>query len=451
MRQSKTLSYDVVVIGSGPGGFPAALAAARGGAKTLLVERNQFLGGAATSGLGNLGFIDRQNQPALGGIPLEFMQRLEAVGGAVGSYSCPVHNSISPVSPDLVKVVLSQMCAEAEVDVLYSTDLSDVQVINQKLCAIELRSKTYNFHVTADIFIDGTGDGELAFLAGCRFTLGDEREMMQPGTLMFSITGFDLERFFQYLDENPDDYGIKEPYAEGYNVDFFRRTKGHCFIGLQHLIEKARANGDFDVPRNQFIYITTPSDKLLAINTSRITMFDATNPFTFSKALDEGYRQVLQIRDFLRRYAPGFEHADISQISPTLGVRESRHFSGVHKLVFDQIYADEIERQSIGRCAYNVDIHSADTEIIDLALIERSFGIPYGCMVPPHLDGLLLSGRTIDVDSKVFAAIRVMGPCMAIGQAAGAAAAMCAKTKTAPVKLSIDELRQTLRAQDVIL
>lgn len=451
MKKSTCMSYEVVVVGGGPGGFPAAVAAARAGVKTLLVERNAFLGGTATSGLGNLGYIDRQGKPALGGIPVELLERLKSVGGAIGSFPCPVHNSITPLSPDMVKIVTSQMCCEAGVDVLYNAELSDVEVVNGRVIAISVLSKTVKFEIRSRVFIDATGDGDLAYLAGCRFRNGQSNGTMQPGTLMFTVTDYNLDAFFDYLERNPDDYGIKEDYAKGYNVDFFRRTKGHCFIGLQKLIERARENGDFDVPRNQFIYITTPSDKLLSINTSRVINLDAAEPLRLSEALAEGYEQVLQILRFMNKYVPGFEHAVISQISPTFGVRETRHFEGIECLTIGDIYTVKTEAASIGRCAYNIDVHSADSDTIDLTLVERSFGIPYGCLVPKDVDGLLLSGRIISVDSTVYAATRVMGPCMAVGQAAGVAAAQSAKSGTDVSGLSIAEIRKVLAAAGAVL
>ena len=443
--------YDVAVIGGGPGGFSAAVMAARAGAKTLLVERSAFLGGAATSGLGTLGYLDRRGDRALGGIPLEFIERLQAIGGAIGSFRCPVHNSITPLAQDMVKIICNRMCREAGVDVLYNAELSDAQVVNGVLTAVEIRSKAVSIRVKARTFVDGTGDGELAYRCGCRFVLGQASGAMQPGTLMFTVTGHNLPAFFEYLQAHPEDYGVKESYAVGYDVDFFRNTPGHCFIGLQRTIEKARANGDFDVPRNQFIYITTPSDKLLAINTSRILNLNATDPFQQSAALAQGYEQVLAILRFMNRYVPGFENAVISQISPSLGVRETRHFVGLETLRPDELYSAKTEQNAIGRCAYNIDVHSASAETIDLTLVDKSFGIPYGCLVPMGVEGLMLSGRTISVDPVVFAATRVMGPCMAVGQAAGLAAARRARTGQSLSEMDVAQLRRDLAGAGAVL
>ncbi|MEW2353538.1 FAD-dependent oxidoreductase [Spirillospora sp. NPDC029432] len=451
--RERSVTYDVAVIGGGPGGFPAALAAARNGARTILVERSAALGGAAASGLSILGFLDRSGNKALDGIPQEFMDRLAALGGAPGHFWCPVHNSISPVSSDLVKIVAMRMCREAGVDILFENELIGAEVDeNARLKAVTVFGKLTNTRIEATQFIDATGDGDLAYLAGVPFTRGQEgTEIMQPSTLVFTVTGHDLEKLFAFLDERPEEMGIKEDYADGYDVDFLRRTRGHCFIGLTDLVREAREAGDFSVPRNQFIHIATASEKLLTINTSRVTRIDASDPVELSAGLETGYQQVLEIVEFMRKYVPGFENVVISQISPALGIRETRHFMGRTRLTMDRLYTEDTSRKAIAQSAYNVDIHSGTGEGIDLTVIEKPYGIPYDCLVPQEVDGLLLSGRTISVDSTVFASARVMGTCMAVAEAAGTAAAMALAASGEVRDIDIEELRARLVAQGAMI
>lgn len=452
MNQIKKIKYDIVVVGGGPGGIPAAISAARQGKQVLLVERNSFLGGVAASGLGILGYLDRQGEKALGGIAQEIIDRMQEYGGATGHYRCPVHNSITPISPEIFKMAALEMCTEAGVKVLFNQEVLDVFVDNGKLRKIMIYGKCVQTEVEAELFIDATGDGDIAYMCGEHYTLGqDETGINQPCTLMFTVTDFNIERLWDYAEEHQEDFGIKEDYAKGYDIDFFKSTKGHCFIGLQGLIKKAKENGDFDVPRNQFIYITNPDSDLLAINTSRITNINASDPYELSDGINEGYQQIKTLIKFMNQYVPGFENARISQISPTLGIRETRHFEGVHRLTKEEMYSQETYDNAIALCAYNIDIHSGTSDHIDLTPVEKPFGIPFGCLIPAHIEGLLLSGRTISVDTPTFAATRVMGPCMAIGEAAGIAAALSIKEKKSVKELDVQEIRNVIIEKGGIL
>lgn len=446
MYQGVTKTYDIAVIGGGPGGIPAAVAAARRGKRVILVERNGFLGGAAASGLGILGYLDRSGNQALGGIAQEIMDRLIQVHGAKGHFRCPVHNSISPVSPEWVKIVAVELCREAGVDILFNNELLDVTVQNGHVKSVTVYGKCVHTVIEAKVFIDATGDGELAFMAGVPFVSGqDGTGIMQPATLMFTVTGYDLEKLLSFAQSHPQDFGIKESYADGYTPDFFRATPGHCFIGLTDVIRQAKAAGDFDIPRNQFIYITTPTEGLLAINTSRILNIDASDPYQLSAGLETGYQQVHRLMRFLNKYVPGFEEARLSSIAPTLGVRETRHFSGAYRLTREKMDSDEVKANAVAQSAYNIDIHSGTRDHIDLTPVEKPFGIPYGCMVPERIDGLLLSGRTICVDTETYASARVMGPCMAIGEAVGVAAAMSLEDGIEVRDVPVDALRAALQ------
>lgn len=446
MNQVNHLEYDIAVIGGGPGGISAAVTAGRRGYRVVLVERNAFLGGAATSGLGILGYLDRQGNTALGGFAQELIDKLEAMHGALGHFRCPVHNSISPISPECMKIAALELCLDAGVKVLFNQELLDVQVKNSRVKAVTVYGKCTQTVISAKQFVDATGDGDLAYMAGAAFHYGqDGTGIMQPATLMFTVTNYDLEKLLDFAETHPEDFGIKERYAEGYDPEFFRKTPGHCFIGLTKIIQQAKAAGDFDIPRNQFIYITTPTEGALAINTSRITCINASDPYQLSDGLVEGYQQVHQLMRFLHKYVPGFENARLASIAPSLGIRETRHFEGVYRLTCEEMYSYYVKEHAIAQSAYNIDIHSGTKDHIDLTPVSKPFGIPYGCLVPKELDGLLLSGRTISVDTRTYASARVMGPCLAVGEAAGEAAAMCLEAGVEPREIDVPTLRKRLR------
>ncbi len=185
----------MAVIGGGPGGLPVRYALREWG-KTILVERNSFLGGTAASGLGILGYLDRQGRKALGGIAQELIDRLTGYGGAIGHYPCPVHNSITPISPDWFKIVAVEMCREAGVEVLFNSELLDATIENGRVVCAEVYGKCTRTLIEAKVYIDGTGDGDLAYMAGARYMSGqDGTGIMQPCTLMFTVTNYNLENF----------------------------------------------------------------------------------------------------------------------------------------------------------------------------------------------------------------------------------------------------------------
>lgn len=438
--------YEIVVVGGGPGGFSAAIAAGRSGKKTVLIEKNGFLGGEAASGLGILGYIDREGNKALGGIAQELIDRLYKINGSLGHYHCPVHNSISPVSSESVKIITLEMCLEAGVDIIFNQELIDAKVINNRVTAISSYGNCTQMTFKGKVFIDATGNGDLSYMVGAKFHLGqDKTGIMQPSTLMFTVMNYNLPKFLNFIEKHPEELGIKEDFAKGYNTDFFKKTPGHCFIGLTEMIKKAKTNGDFDIPRNQFIYITTPSKDVLAINTTRIININASDPIQLSNGLVEGYKQISQLLNFMNKYVPGFENARIAKISPSLGIRETRHFKGEYTLKRSEMYSGFIKENAIAQSAYNIDIHSGTNTHIDLTPVSKPFGIPYGCLIPETIDGLLFSGRTISVDTETYASVRVIGPCIAIGEAAGEAASLCVEKDIQPRNVHVQDLRLRLR------
>ena len=452
MHRLKEMEYDVVVIGGGAGGLCAAISAAREGAKTILVERTGVLGGCAASGLTILGYMDRQGRKALGGMPQEFHDRLKDMSGSIGHYRCPVHNSMSPISAPMFKVLAVEMCKEAGVDILFNCDLTDVKVECGRITEVTVYGKCTDIRIKGKVFVDGTGDGDMAYMAGCEYQSGqDGTGLMQPSTLVFTMVDFDLDRFFDWIEHNPSEVGVKEEYARGYDVEFFRNTPGHCLIGLTETIKRARQNGDWTVPRNQFIYIKSSVKSLLVNNSGRVINIDASDPVELSDGLCEGYRQVHEIIDFLRKYVPGFERVAVSDISSTLGIRETRHFAGIRRLTKEEMFAYQADEETIALCAYNVDVHAGNGDKIDLSLLSAPFGLPYGCFVAKDVKNLFLAGRTLSVDTTVYAAARVMGPLMQASEGIGIAAAMCVRDQIDPAQAPVDKIREKLREKGAIL
>lgn len=452
MNTRDQVEYDIAVIGGGPGGIPAAIAAARQGAKVLLVERNGFLGGAAASGLGLLGFLDRQGRKVLSGIPEEFVERLAEVGGTLGHNRCPVHNSITPIQPDIFRIIAIEKCRDAGVDLLMHCELLDVKVDNRKITKVVVFGKGHQIEINAKVVIDATGDGDVAYMAGASYTKGqDGTGLMQPASLMFTVGNVNLESFYNYIENNPSEIELPDTYDSGYTADFFRNTKGHCFIGLKGLLTKAKENGEYTIPRDRFIYIISPNKNQVAVNSTRILNIDATDPWELTRGETEGHLQILQLMKLLKKYVPGFDESYVSSIAPGLGIRETRRIKGMKTLTVDDMLSNKIPEDAICLGAYNIDIHHGAEETIKLTSLEKPYGIPYGCLVSKDIEGLLMSGRCISVDTQVYGSMRIMGTCMAIGEAAGVAAALSVSKGCMPSELAYQAVTDTLKNSGAIL
>lgn len=453
-RRRKLCSYDVIVVGGGPGGIPAAIAAARAGMKTLLVERAAFLGGVAATGLPILAFYDRTGRQVVGGIGDELIKKLTAIGGSFdGHIPCPIHNSFTPVNPYLFRSIAVEMCEQAGVDILFSTEIQDVLVDNGKVCGAVLFSRSVLYDVECKTLIDATGDGTAAFLAGAEYEMGNKEDgKIQPVSLIFSVGNVDIDAMLEYIKANPDTFKTPDTYGPGieYTLDYFFNSESFYFTGFEEFIKEAKANGDFDIPRDRVIFAKQPNKNEIVINATRMINVDPTDPESFSKAEIEGHRQVTMLLNFFRKYCPGFENIFLANIAVGTYARESRRVTGIKTITKTNIDELMVPEDSVALAGYNVDIHQVGSGL-HLLPSAHAIGIPYGCLVSRNIEGLLTSGRCISVDPYPFGLTRAMATCMAIGEAAGTAAALAVQSDISLADLDVAQLRDRLVNNGAIL
>lgn len=454
MNQTKILQdYDVIVVGGGPGGIPAAIASAREGMRTLLVEKNPFLGGVASTGLPLLAFFDREGSQVVGGIGYEIIENLEPIGGSfAGHIPCPLHNSITPVNPFLFRNIAGEMCQEAGVDIFFSTDLRDVKVDDGKVSAVTLYSRNMEYEVNCKTLVDATGDGMAVYLAGANYSVGREGDSsIQPVSLVFSVGNVDLEEMLDYLKDNPDTFDTPDTYGEGmkYAIEDFTEPTSFYFTGFSEFIEEAKKNGEFDIPRDRIILAKQPNKNEVVVNATRVNDVDPTDPESLNDAEIEGHRQVLHLVKFLKKYCPGFKDAFLANTANGVYARESRRMTGIDTMTKENIDELAIPDDSIALAGYNIDIHSGET--IKFMPSKHGIGIPYGCLVSNNIEGLLASGRCISVEPYPFGLVRAMSTCLAIGEAAGTAAAMAIKNGKSLKDVNAGELRKLLSDRGAIV
>ena len=447
------LSADVLVIGGGPAGLCAAIAAARNGADTLLIEQNGFCGGMATAGL-VAPFMTCYDSGGgtmlIRGLFAELIDRLVAVGGAIHpskvsspsaftSYIKNGHNHVTPFRAESLKLIADRMLTESGVRILYHTLFVDAVTEGERVARVIVAMKDGLHAITAKTIIDCTGDGDCAAAAGVPYTLGNGAGRIQPATMFFRIGGVDSAQIDADIAANRD--------------NFYRRD-GVNYRSLHWWVERARQAGDWTLDRVSIGLFRGVDEDEWSINTSRIMGVDGTDSQSLTRGEIIGREQVEEIFRFLVKYVPGCAQARLLQSGSTLGIRETRHMAGIRTLTTDDVLACRVPDDAVMIAANAVDVHGRygprSNEYITLAP-NHCYGVPYGTMAAVNRTNLLVAGRCISAESDAAGAIRVMPPCMGLGQAAGTAAAMAAAAGTDLRELNTTALRDRLRAQKVML
>lgn len=454
MKRYTEIKAEILVIGAGPAGLSAAITAAREGKKVLLVEKNGYLGGNATLGLPLLGFLDLDGRRIVGGIAQEYVNRLTERGQCFGHRTCPKHNSVTNIDPEGFKLLAIEMCREAGLEVLLHLEACRVEKENGKLKKVIFYGKGNEIAVEADLFIDCTGDGDVAYLADCSFESGQPGTgVLQPPTVMYTLENVDTMKLFDYIEEHPDEmtYSATIDHREGYDADYFRASPNHVFVGLAKIFARLREEGKCPVDRNTLIYIKSVNPGEVYVNSTRLLNTDATDIFDLTRAELDGQLQTYALTKVLKENVPGFENCFVSSIAPTLGVRETRRFKGVRCLTGDMLLDGVIEDDTIALGAYKIDIHSGTDRNTVFKTVKEPFGIPYGTLVSAEIDNLMIAGRCSSTDAAALASVRVMPQCMSMGHAAGLAAVMSLDENITPAGVDIKALREKLFEQGAVL
>lgn len=446
----RVIKTDVLVIGGGSAGFGAAVASARNGADTLLIERAQMLGGMATAGL--VGpfmtcYDDQPTEQIVKGIFDELCRRTEERGGAIhpskvegmttySSYYVRSHCHVTPFLSEILEIVMEEMVVESGARILYNVQMCDVLTENSKITGVVVSMKEGLALITARTYIDCTGDADAAYYAGAECVSGDETDgVMQPVTLFFEVGNIDREKFVGALEE--------------------KKAKGELGIPGENCwswyIKEARKNGDWDIERNEIGNYEQPVKGRWKINTTRIAHIDATNTEQITDAVMEGRKQVQKVMHFLQKYVPGCEDIQLLQVASTLGVRETRHIKGRYKLTAQDIMERKHFDDAVCTFAYAIDIHNSEGGGATFQQVNGYYTIPFRCLVPTDVDNLLVAGRCISGTSEAAASYRVIPCCIATGQAAGTAAALALRAGTLPGDVDVSALQNTLREQGAVI
>ena len=409
---------DVLVCGGGPAGVGAALAAARSGARTMLVERFGMLGGMWTAGLLNPFF----QGVGRGWVCDDLVGRLTA-GGAWQEW-----RFAHVFDVETMKRTLETMAAEDGVELLYHTWVADTIVEGGTVRGAVLESKAGREAILAKVVIDATGDGDVAARAGCRYEFGRESDgLVQPMTLMFTIRG----RGSFEQDNAP---------------------------ALYDLLMTAIAEHDLGLtlPIGRCNYapwiISTPQTGSAAVQATHVYRLNPLDPADLTRGTVDARRQAAELVTAMRK-VPGLEGVELAETAATMGVRETRRVRGRGRLEVDDLAHGRRFRDAVTACSFGVDIHdpsAASDDAANKGLRSHPYEIPYRCLVPRDVGGLLLSGRCISGSHEAHASYRVTGTCLGTGQAAGLAAAWSVERGVAPSSIDGEEIRAALAERGVV-
>jgi hypothetical protein len=422
---------DVLVLGGGPSGVSASLAAARSGAHTILLERYGFLGGMASAGMvGSLcGFFTSgtQKKPVVAGIASELVKRLRTRGGVTKKRTTEYNSQLAHYryNPEVLKYVADEMVVQAGVEVLFHTLVVDV--IHQKggyLSGVVAENKSGRFAFLGKMIVDATGDGDIAAKAGAPYEFGDGKNTAQSMTTMFRIT----------------------------HVDFDKAKRINHKM-LQIKLQDARDKG-LCLPRIHGAILSTVPFGMVSANITSIAGLSGIDARQLTQAELEGRRQVFEYLRFLREYQSGFENSELASIATQVGVRETRRILGQHVLDETEVINGKKSQYGIARGAWPVELHDPQTKQIRWELLitdDDYYEIPIGCLIPNGFSNLLVAGRCISTTHVAQASTRVIAQAIATGEAAGVIASQCVSSGRDPREIDASETRAKLLANGALL
>lgn len=388
--------FEVIVAGGGPAGYAAALRSAREGCQTLLIERQECLGGIWTSGLMPW-ILDFANKT---GIMKELCEELKKRGGyRIGDITLTA-------PPEEIRVLLEEQCVKAGVTIRYGTMVTSSITDNRNIQAVITESKSGREAWDAEIYIDATGDGDLAALSGCRFDYGNSEGLAQPATLCAMIGGVDPEQVKDFLANSPG--------------------------GKQRLLDallQAGVHPTYEHP--SIFHYGCGIMGLMSHHAYGVCGFDANSR---TRAILSGraelHRQVQALRTL-----PGWEKLVLIGTAAQLGIREARRIQGRKQITIRDLNQQDFPEDTICIPRFGIDIHAPDPEKCRSVLPgsprvrPEGYGIPYGSLISADMDNLLMAGRCISGDFSMHASYRVSGNAVALGEAAGCGAARAVRRK----------------------
>jgi len=445
---------DVIVVGGGTAGSIAAIASARNGAKTILVDKNGFLGGTATAGNVFHGFFDCLGNQVVKGIGEELVQRLVAEDGSPGhlmggrwGQDAPEYFGYSQTPYDLetYKYVIMRMVDEAGVNMLLHTFVAGALVDDRAVQGIEIQNKSGRRKLRAKVVVDCSGDADVAAASGAKYQFGRGDGMAQNVTLLFTLGGVDFDRVVEYSRAH---VRVKT-WGEWHSRLMTAKKLGEDKPSYVSMSGKIIIDDDLEKGKELSCGFRSLRPGELRLNVTRTTGIDGTRTEDLTRAEIAERKNAFEVAKSLKKHVPGFEKSYLASTAVEVGVRESRRIVGDYELSTEDVALGRDFVDSVARGAYPIDIHDPAGGHVKHTFIKdgKSYGIPYRCLLPKGIENLLVAGRSISASHEAHGSSRQMPTCVAMGEAVGTAAALATQSNMTPRALSVETLRDKLVSQ----
>ena len=451
-RQTQVIrDTDVVIVGGGPAGLTAALAARRLGVDVLVIEQHGCLGGLMTSG-----FVTKPQAPVIGGIPEEIFDHAQSLGGARGNIRYRLRDGsftyfMSPIDPEIMKRVVFEKLEEAHVDLLLHSLAVGCTRQKEEVKGIIIESKSGRQAVLAHVIIDSTGDADVSSWAGAPYRIGRSQDQIaQPMTMMFKMGNVDLNQVADYANTNLDDFTFTFFPEKSGLISEDQQQLNMIFEGFHKLQSRAFESEGYISPRNGFNIKTGLGVGNVFINATRISDGSAVDVNDLTQAEVNVRKQVTSFVVFLKHYVPGFQDAYLSATPVEIGVRETRRIIGDYTISLNDILARSQFHDVIAKGFGVIDIHEPGGRELRFDSIEE-YQIPYRCLLPQTVENVVVAGRCISCDHESLGTIRTIPTCMYTGQAAGVAAALAVRQKCILRALNVARIQEALVAQKAVI
>jgi hypothetical protein len=440
---------DVLVIGGGPAGIGAAVAAARNGAKVMLVERYGFVGGNLTVAMVNpmFTFHDINGNQVIRGVAGELVDRLVKKTASKGHVTDLTFDnaSMSPFDPEGMKLVLFELLQEAGVELMLHTSFANAYIDNAgRVTSVIVENKSGRQAICAKLVIDCSADADVVARIGAPFVKGRESDgAMQPVTLFYRVAGVNIPGLKAWMKEN------RELLKDSPTDEEIDAQSALAFLGMKEIIKAATERGEYPkdaAPR--ILMYELPQEGQFAVNCTRLQGIDGTNVRDLTRAEVETRHQAWAVTEFMKKHIGGFEKAYILDTGVQVGVRETRHIVGDYTMTEEDVLSSRAFEDGIACGTFAIDIHPPEGEQqIFTGSGKAVYEIPYRSLLPQGIDNVLVAGRCISASHNAFGSVRVMATAMGIGQGAGTAAAIAVKRNLTTRQVKPDELRSLLIEQ----